>query len=59
MEKKVFKFITVDQLEKEQDFLHRMALEGWHFTKRIKTCGTTLNKVSRKITFTGLTIKKR
>lgn len=33
MEKKVFKFITVDQLDKEQDFLHRMALEGWHFTK--------------------------
>ncbi|MEG0288808.1 MAG: DUF2812 domain-containing protein [Carnobacterium sp.] len=33
MEKKVFKFITVDQLEKEQDFLHNMVLEGWHFSK--------------------------
>lgn len=32
MEKKVFKFITVDQLEKEQEFLHDMALKGWHFT---------------------------
>ena len=31
MEKKVFKFITVDQLEKEQEFLHDMDLKGWHF----------------------------
>ena len=31
MEKKVFKFITVDQLEKEQKYLHEMDLKGWHF----------------------------
>ena len=33
MEKKAFKFITVDNIEKEEDFLHQMSLEGWHFTK--------------------------
>lgn len=32
MEKKVFKFITVDNFEKEEQFLRDMSLEGWHFT---------------------------
>lgn len=32
MEKKVFNLFTVDQFEKEQDFLHQMSLKGWHFS---------------------------
>lgn len=31
MEKKIFKFITVDNYEKEEAFLHQMSLKGWHF----------------------------
>ncbi|WP_208559282.1 DUF2812 domain-containing protein [Marinilactibacillus kalidii] len=32
MKKSVYKFITVDNYEKEECFLKEMALKGWHFT---------------------------
>ncbi|MBC6309867.1 DUF2812 domain-containing protein [Listeria sp. FSL L7-1582] len=33
MTKKVFKFITVDNVEKEEAFLEEMANQGWFFSK--------------------------
>ncbi len=33
MEKKVIKFITVDNFEKEERFLREMSSKGWHFTR--------------------------
>lgn len=40
MEKKVLKFFTVDNFEKEEVFLRQMSLKGWHFThyKGLKYC---------------------
>lgn len=33
MEKKVIKFITADNFEKEENYLEEMSKKGWHFTK--------------------------
>lgn len=33
MEKKVIKFITVDNFEKEETYLEQMSKKGWHFVK--------------------------
>ncbi|WP_066191631.1 DUF2812 domain-containing protein [Gracilibacillus timonensis] len=33
MEKKVFKFFTVDNFEKEEAYLRKMAQKGWHFKR--------------------------
>ncbi|GEQ32874.1 hypothetical protein B795N_07560 [Marinilactibacillus psychrotolerans] len=32
MEKKVIKFITADNFEKEENYLEEMSKKGWHFT---------------------------